>query len=1370
MAGRTISDTYSAGITLTNTADNPVSVTGKITPTSGIALYGQGGASSSWTVANSGVITAAGGTGVQLGKSAALGGSSVGTAVVTNMTGGTVAGNFGIFVYNSAASPGTLTNQANATISASNYGVFFLNQATVTNSGVIIGAGNYGVLVNGGGILVNDAAGTISGSNGVAISGIATVTNAGTIAGTGGVALRFSSGGGRRLIVDPGAVFVGSVYGGSGTLELASTAGTGTLTATNFTNFNTITFDPSSTWDLVGSSSALAGTITGFTSNETIDLSGFIAVSETYSNGALVLTNTASSNATLHFQGNFTSASFHTQNDGHAGTGITFNVTPQNLTLAATGAVDWNTASNWNPHAVPNNLDNVYITNAGSNLVTTSAAGTIYFNQLTIGGTNTLSVAGTVSGNAIVDNAVLSFTGDETLDETPLSLAGRLAVQGSGTLTLGSNEPISQSGASATIGGLPADNGTIVNQGVINADFAGGSLAIVPLDFSNQGTINATNESLTIGFDDGLIGGVRGTWSNTGTIALAGTASLTLDGLVATGALGTIDGAANKVTVTGTLDNSGTMLAVGSGTPFGTVGLQHTGVVSGGTIVDTAGNGFIFTSGVFSGVTYQGALNITTNASSAGGRLIIENGLTATDASGSGPGTINLDFGDDSIIDFQGSQTIDNATINLNGTYSFSPLSEIDSGGNASVLTLGPNLTVNSTTAGTQADIRGNSSDQTAVINQGTIIAGAAGGNFNITLFNGFTNQGTIAVSNGDFVSIQPGSGIFTNSGIVSVAGNSTLQISDNSVNPPINNTGTITLGSASTLDLAGPYTIPSLGNLSNSGTTQIDGTFDGLNGTIALGSGTPLHIVRLDGQIRNATIVANGALSIIPGNASLQNDVYEGPVNLTSDFTGLTVFQGVSFADASGNLPGIINVSGQQDNVTFANSFPANASDGQTFDHVTLNIGNATAADSIQAGFNGGTFTIGPNATIVSSTTGAMASLSALTATVLNLDGRLDAIASGGTFTLAGLFSFIPSSSSTVHNDGTIVIGNHDTLKLTTAIAADGNTGTIDLGSSGTLDVGGSFGIVASVAATQTLAFTDATGVLKLRQPTSFTAAISGFTVGDAIDLPGIAATKAVWTAGAPGQLAITNSGSAVTTLTLLGDYSAIPFTVGTDDAGGSIITATCYAAGTRIRTTRGEIAVEHLREGDLALTISGRAQPIRWIGRRRVDFRRHPKPERVRPIRIAPHAFGAGLPKRPLLLSPDHAVFVDDVLIPIRHLINGTTVAQIERTAITYYHIELPRHDVLLAEGMPAESYLESGARDAFANSAGAIQLHPDFAPPQDRYATLWEREGYAPLVIAGEPLDRIRQRLACQASLLPLGTSNLASPSPHGARLTA
>ena len=137
------------------------------------------------------------------------------------------------------------------------------------------------------------------------------------------------------------------------------------------------------------------------------------------------------------------------------------------------------------------------------------------------------------------------------------------------------------------------------------------------------------------------------------------------------------------------------------------------------------------------------------------------------------------------------------------------------------------------------------------------------------------------------------------------------------------------------------------------------------------------------------------------------------------------------------------------------------------------------------------------------------------------------------------------------------------------------------------------------------------------------------------------------------------------------------------------------CFAEGTRILTLRGETAVESLRIGDLVVSAQGPVRPVRWLGHRRIDCRRHERPRDVWPVRVRAGAFGPGRPFRDLLLSPDHAVFVDGLLIPIRYLMNGASVAQENCDDITYWHVELDRHDVLLAEGLPAESYLDTGNR---------------------------------------------------------------------------
>jgi Hint domain len=201
--------------------------------------------------------------------------------------------------------------------------------------------------------------------------------------------------------------------------------------------------------------------------------------------------------------------------------------------------------------------------------------------------------------------------------------------------------------------------------------------------------------------------------------------------------------------------------------------------------------------------------------------------------------------------------------------------------------------------------------------------------------------------------------------------------------------------------------------------------------------------------------------------------------------------------------------------------------------------------------------------------------------------------------------------------------------------------------------------------------------------------------------------------------------------------------------EAGVPIIE--CFARGTRIATEHGETAVERLRVGDLVRTESGCLQRIAWIGRRTVDCRRHPTPAQVQPIRVAPHAFGHGRPRRAVLLSPDHAVFVDGMLIPVRLLVNDMTIVPMSITAITYYHVELGQHDVLLANGLPVESYLDVGHRDAFV-STDIVQLHPRFGRSDG--ASVWDGLGYAPLIRGGERLARLRVQLASQARMLTEG----------------
>jgi hypothetical protein len=101
--------------------------------------------------------------------------------------------------------------------------------------------------------------------------------------------------------------------------------------------------------------------------------------------------------------------------------------------------------------------------------------------------------------------------------------------------------------------------------------------------------------------------------------------------------------------------------------------------------------------------------------------------------------------------------------------------------------------------------------------------------------------------------------------------------------------------------------------------------------------------------------------------------------------------------------------------------------------------------------------------------------------------------------------------------------------------------------------------------------------------------------------------------------------------------------------------------------------------------------------------------------------------------------------VLVPIRYLLNGSTVAQVPMAEVTYWHVELDRHAVLLADGLPAESYLDTGNRAAFANGGGTVPAHADFA------RGVWQQQACAPLLVAGPELAAAKRHLLDRAAAL-------------------
>ena len=185
-------------------------------------------------------------------------------------------------------------------------------------------------------------------------------------------------------------------------------------------------------------------------------------------------------------------------------------------------------------------------------------------------------------------------------------------------------------------------------------------------------------------------------------------------------------------------------------------------------------------------------------------------------------------------------------------------------------------------------------------------------------------------------------------------------------------------------------------------------------------------------------------------------------------------------------------------------------------------------------------------------------------------------------------------------------------------------------------------------------------------------------------------------------------------------------------------------FCGGTRILTTRGRVRVEKLRLGDEVLTVADGPLPIRWIGQRiygRAFARMNPNSI---PVMIRASAIDDGIPSRDIWLSPLHNVFIDGTLVPAALLNNGTSVVTCdEMDPIAYYHIELPFHSIVLAEDLPAESYVDRGDRAMFMNGTSGASARGEQTKP-------WV--ACAPIVQGGPLIERIRARLAWRAGITP------------------
>jgi hypothetical protein len=288
-------------------------------------------------------------------------------------------------------------------------------------------------------------------------------------------------------------------------------------------------------------------------------------------------------------------------------------------------------------------------------------------------------------------------------------------------------------------------------------------------------------------------------------------------------------------------------------------------------------------------------------------------------------------------------------------------------------------------------------------------------------------------------------------------------------------------------------------------------------------------------------------------------------------------------------------------------------------------------------------------------------------------------------------------------------IVADGGTLDLKGPIDTANTAFSMFVDSGATLKIDGAIGL-SEFASNVTIGFHGA-GTLDLTgegqgaagELSKFQAAVRDLTLNDKIIVEGDGQHDTVTYDSTLEALVVKGAGNAILDVVKLdGNYSNYRFTLSESGATDTItVSAICFMAGTRIATPTGEVTVETLKRGDMVLTTDGVARPVTWLGKQTVSTL-FADPVRVWPVRIKAGALAPNSPSRDLVLSPDHAVFVDGVLIQAGALVNGTSVVR-ELTvprSFVYYHVELEDHALILAENAPSETFIDNADRMAFDN----------------------------------------------------------------------
>jgi len=1338
--------------TITNTASfgsgsysSPVTVTssGAVLGATGVTAAYQGNSTYivhagytgvvmvSGTASNAGRVVGGTGSGVDNYLSATDGAGGTGllleTGTLTNT--GTIAGGtggYGNTFWGTQASAGRITNGGNGGNAVD------LTGGTLINAGTILGG-------KGGKGLTTENSNSRAGAAGVGVDITGGVfVDSGVINSYGAASVVLTGGNSAMLVVESGASFSGQVSNSDANATLAVGGTTPFVLASigagqSFAGFTQLSF--ASGQGGFGMSGNLAGdTITGFTLSDSLTLTGFAAVSESFASAnRLVLTNSSGTSETIDLAG-------FTNTDDLVLSSNGTNTTIEALVVTIASALSSGVTA-----GVGNYASDLVITNTGAVTGPAGAAGgsttsgtagstAVLLNAVSDTLTNSGVVTGGAGGSAPSGSAESGGAGG-----AGVALSAGLLVN-AGNITGGAGGAYGYSGGSTGKSGAggagvsTTGQATIINSGNISGGQAGVNTVFTHLESSNIGGVGVALSTGSTLMNSGAITGATAATIYSTSRAQAGAAGVSLAGSgqvtnsssgVITG--GTGGGSQNAFFQPGGGGNGGTGLVSGAGETLlnqghitggnggyawqssagnGGTGLSassgdvitNTGVITGGNGAkedrfqgepnlpgaNGAGvylnGGTLINAGTIAGGTYAGQGNAVSFGATAA-TLVVENGAVFN-------GNIVANSAVADVLAFAGSSATKFSGIGTSA-YNFNHISFASGAawtieGNAAGLASGETIAGFTSTDAIILDSFAATSE--------TLVAGK------LTLGNGSSfDTLNLGASSDNFVVLNNGtnSTIFSAPASISLAG--TYIISAHSAG--LSGTSITGFAVGDTIDLEG-FAATSETYKSGIGLVLGNGTsFD----TLKVNSFTGNFADTTDGT--NTTIVAKPLVSIISTHiggrysyVTLGNGTYADSLTITSSGVVGHGFGGTDISDTAGQTgitlfnQGVIENAHQ--GVDFVNAaYVNNSGDINTNLGISLQNGgtivNTGRIQGSQFGYsvwlNGGTIInagyIGGNAAIYSN--------QALT-----------------------LIEEVGQSSS---NDSEVRVASYN--------------GDLVFGpGTGSQDISFFKGFSNISFATGAAWTID----IQPSQNNFDGVTLTGFDTGNIIDLKYFTVESDNF---ANNVLTVTGQNGAYL-FNIAGDFTTSDFTFTSDGDYGTDMTLPCFAAGTRILTPRGDLPVETLRVGDIVITVRDggqTSQKITWTGSCHVNLARHVEPALVRPIRIAAGAIAPGIPERDLRVSPHHAIYLGGLLFEARALVNGVSIFQeMDTRAVTYHHIELETHDIVLAEGCPSESYLETGLRHTM--EPGPARLNPVLPASA-------EGRTCVPLVLAGPALDAAR-----------------------------